>query len=552
MGKRLLTIATWGSVLAAILLIGGPVLAAEAVAEDTKKEAEAKPADQPAETPEQAEAQALLKRLQAEIQVKKDQERFRAQQHVRTGKHHFDMQNWKDALRHFEKAIELDPQNQEAQEYLKKTRGMLSIGRKEFGDLAKHYADHLAIARQVQRTELNNMFAEAKTLYERGKYVQAVEQFTRVAARARYLSPSIDVGKTAEEAEALIQKCMQALEERQAKQEQERLAAAREEAERLREAREKLLDERIAALYKQATTLFEERRYEEAREVCDEILREDPTNGAAESLREAAVEAGRNKLIEQALKKRKVETERHWQQTRAYTVPQTEIVYMPREQFEEVRARTVATAFGGEETEPEAWEARIKEAMGKKVSFDFVETPLQDVIAFISSLTDVTIVLDQEAIRGEEPTVTLRVDDMRLEAALNWVLKLVNLKYTLKNEAIFVSKPESIHDKPVLRMYDVTDLTIDIKNFQGRQQALASDGGYSSTGSSGSGGGGQDELGEDFFGVDDKDDEEDRLTGESLVEFIKRTIAPGTWADDMGGDFDGGGGDDFGGGLDEF
>ncbi len=536
MDRRLRAIVSCGVVLAVMLLAVGPLLAGEAAGE-------AGPAQPVVKTPEQAEADALLRRLQAEIQVQQDQQRFQARQHVITGKRHFDMQNWKDALRHFEKAVDLDPANKDAQEYLKKCRGMLSIGRQEFGDLAKHYADHLAIARQVQRTELANMYAEAKALFDRGKYVQAVEGFTRVAARARYLSPSIDVGRVAEDAEAHIQKAMQGIDERKRREDETRLAAAKTEADRLRDARQRLLDERVQALFAQATTLFDQRRYDECRKVCDEILRDDPTNGAAESTREAAVEAGRNKLIDEAVKKRKVETERHWQETRAYTVPQSDLVYMPREKFEEVRSRTVATAFGGEDTKPQEWEARIREAMGKKISFDFVETPLQDVIAFISSLTDVTIVLDQEAIRDEAPTVTLRVNDMRLEAALNWVLKLVNLKYTLKDEAIFVSKPDRIHDKPVLRMYDVTDLTIDIKNFQGRQQALASDGGYSSTGSSGGGGGGSDSLGEDFFGDEDDTDAEEKLTGESLVEFIKRTIAPGTWADDMG---------EFEGGIDEF
>ena len=524
-----------------------PVFAGEAPAKGAAAGAEGAPPPPPPKTPEELAAEALLQRLQSETQVQADQQRYQAEQHIRTGKQHFDMQNWKDALRHFEKAVELYPGNKEGQSYLKKTRGMLGIGRQEFGLLAGVYADQLAIARQVQRTELDNMAAEANALFAAGKFVQAVEAFTRVSARAKYLAPSIDVGKIAEASEVQIAKAMAGIEEKKRRDEDARLKRAKEEGDNVRDLRRKVLDERVQALYAQATTLFDQRRYEEARKVCDEILRTDPNNGSAESLRETAVEAGKNVLIDAAVKKRKVETDRHWQETRAYTVPQGDLVYMPREKFEEVRARTVATAFGGEEVAPQEWEGRINEAMGKKISFDFVETPLQDVIAFVSSLTDVTIVLDAEAIKDEAPTVTLRVNDMRLEAALNWVLKLVNLKYTLKDEAVFVSKPERIHDKPVLRMYDVTDLTIDIKNFQGRQQALASDGGYSSTGSGGGGGGGSgDSLGEDFFGDEDEDEEEERLTGESLVEFIKRTIAPGTWAD--GDDFGGGGGkkDDFG------
>ena len=532
MVRRLERTLASGLVIGLLTLMAGPLFGAAAPAKPQP----------PKLTPEEQAAQTILNRLQAEIQVQKDQQKFSAQKHVDAGKKHFEMTNWKDALRNFEKAVDLDPGNKEAQTYLKKTRSMLNIGRQQFGDLAKNYAAQIAIARDLQKTELNNMFTEADALLNAGKHIQAIEAFTRVAARARYLAPSIDVGKIAEESEVRIQKAITAIEEKRRKDDATRLSRAKEEADKLRDARKSMLDERTKALYGQATTLFEQRRYEECRKVCDEILRDDPTNGPAETMRETAVEAGRNALINTAIKARRVETERHWQETRAYTVPQSELVYMPRDKFEEVRSRTVASAFGGEEAKPQEWEARIKEAMGTKISFDFVETPLQDVISFISSLTDVTIVLDSEAIKDEPPTVTLRVNDMRLEAALNWVLKLVSLKYTLKDEAIFVSKPERIHDKPILRMYDVTDLTIDIKNFQGRQQALASDGGYSSTGSGGGGGGGGDDLGEDFFGDEDDDEEEETLTGESLVEFIRRTIAPGTWSDDdMGG---GGGGDD--------
>ncbi|NQT87936.1 hypothetical protein HQ560_14305, partial [bacterium] len=73
-------------------------------------------------------------------------------------------------------------------------------------------------------------------------------------------------------------------------------------------------------------------------------------------------------------------------------------------------------------------------------------------------------------------------------------------------------------------------------------QALASDGGYSSTGSGGGGGGGggggSSSLGQDFFGDEDDQDEDETLTGKSLVDFIKKTIAPSSWASDLD---DGGG-----------
>ncbi len=498
----------------------------------------------PALTPEQQAAQTYLSRYKKEMAVDLQMKAHQAAQHLRVGKDQFDMQDFKGALKHFEKAIELDPTNQAVQQLLKKTRSMLNLSDRRFGDWAAEYARHRAIALEVHKTELLNMFASAKELYAKQRYSEAVEAFTRVGARAKYLSAFADTGKIAEESEAVIQKSLAGIEEKRRTKEDLARKEAIRRGEILRDRRKNLFNERTQARLNQARVLFENHRYEDCQKVAEQILRDDPTNGSAETLRQSAVAAARDRDLGRAVKARRVETDRHWQQTRAWSVPQYDLVYMPREKFEEVRSRSVESAIGGKIAEPAEWENRIKDAMGKKISFDFVETPLQDVISFISSLVDVTIILDTEAIRDEAPSVTLKVTDMRLESALNWVLKLVGLKYTLKNEAIFISKPDRIFDKPVLRMYDVTDLTIDIKNFQGRQQALASDGGYSSTGSSGSGGGSGgggssgSSIGEDFFGDEDENEEEDRLTGETLVEFIKRTIAPGTWADDelAGGD----------------
>jgi len=523
------------------LVAAGGLLAPAAgvyAAEAAKQAGKPGDAVQPTLTPEQVEAQKYLDRFKTEMDVQQKMQAHQAEQHVRVGKDHFDMQAFKEALRHFEKAVKLDSTNKDAQTYLKRCRSMLNLSDRRFGDWASEYARHRAIALEVHKTELMNMSAAANELYAKQRYSEAIEAFTRVGARARYLAAFTDTGKIAEEAEVLIQKSLAGIDEKRRKQDTARREAALQRGEELRKRRENLFGERTQARLRQAGVLYESHRYEDCRRVCEQILRDDPTNGAAETLLDAAPTAARDRDVDKAIKARRVETERHWQQTRAWSVPQYELVYMPREKFDEVRSRSSATAIGGELTEPAEWENRIREAMGKKISFDFVETPLQDVISFISSLVEVTIVLDTEAIRDEAPSVTLKVNDMRLEAALNWVLKLVGLKHTLKDEAIFISKPERIFDKPILRMYDVTDLTIDIKNFQGRQQALASDGGYSSTGSSGGGsggggGGGGDSIGEDFFGdEDDNNDEDDRLTGDTLVEFIKRTIAPGTWADD--------------------
>ncbi len=524
--------ARWTTALVWLLSLSVATWAAETDQAKKKKKEDEKAEQTQALTPEQQAARDLIERYRLERKVLEDQRRHLAQQHVQTADNYFNNQAWEDALKHYQKALELDPTNKRAQEGVNKCQRMLGVAKREFGALARDYARQRAIALEVQKTELNNLFAQAKALYDQQRYLDAIEAFTKVSARAKYLSPNIDVGEIATQAELYIQRSMLAMEEKRRKDEERRLALAQQHAEELRKRREALLEERNRALLRQATTLFNEGRYEEARKVCDEILRRDPTNGAAESLRESCIETKRKQEIEQALKDRRLETERHWQETRAQSVPYTRPEpYMPPDRFEEVRSRKAVVSIGGEEIKEEPWEAKIRDAMNKKISFDFVETPLQDVITFISQLANVNIVLDPKAVADEPRNVTLRVNEMTLQSALNWVLQLVNLKYALKDQAIFISKPDLIYGQAVMRMYDVTDLTVDIKDFKGRAASLATDTGYSS-GSSGYGGTGTDEMAEEFFDVDEEEQDEEGFTGQSLVDFIKRTIAPGTWSDD--------------------
>jgi len=259
------------------------------------------------------------------------------------------------------------------------------------------------------------------------------------------------------------------------------------------------------------------------------VLSDDPANGAAQALRDRVVETARRTALDAALRARAAETATHWAALRAGSRPQTDVVDLTPARLAELRTRQPADALGGRPDPPPEWETRLRHTLAKPVSFDFVETPLQDVLAFLSGLADVTIILDPEAVKDGSPSVTLRVSQMPLEKALGWVCKLVGLRYALRDEALYIT--HRVHnDAPVLRIYEVSDLTIPIQNFKGRHQALASDGGFQSTGAQGGTGQGTgNSVGEDFFGKNEEDQEEKPFTGQDLVRFIQRVIAPGTW-----------------------
>jgi len=91
----------------------------------------------------------------------------------------------------------------------------------------------------------------------------------------------------------------------------------------------------------------------------------------------------------------------------------------------------------------DAGDEKIKKALARKVTFEFVDTPLSDALNFIQQLCNVSIVLDPKAVANgkDQGQVNLRVADMEAGVALQWILKLGELEYKIKDQVIFVSAP---------------------------------------------------------------------------------------------------------------
>ena len=104
--------------------------------------------------------------------------------------------------------------------------------------------------------------------------------------------------------------------------------------------------------------------------------------------------------------------------------------------------------MGAEAGQPD-WKREIERKLDERVSFDFIDTPLEDVIHFLRQLTDLTIVLDPKAMEKLEVTeVTLKVTDMPMRDALRWIITLVSLHACLCDNAIFISSPGCVEDMP--------------------------------------------------------------------------------------------------------
>jgi len=81
----------------------------------------------------------------------------------------------------------------------------------------------------------------------------------------------------------------------------------------------------------------------------------------------------------------------------------------------------------------------LAKRMSKPVSFDFVETPLQDALAFLGKQVGVKTEIDAEALKDEAPTLTLRVEDMEAHRALAWMCRLTRMVYVWRDGKVFVT-----------------------------------------------------------------------------------------------------------------
>lgn len=95
-----------------------------------------------------------------------------------------------------------------------------------------------------------------------------------------------------------------------------------------------------------------------------------------------------------------------------------------------------------------SWEDQVEKALDKTVSFDWKGQPLPDVLAWMGKAAGAAVVLDPQALK-EPGKVRITMSaapeaGMTLRSALGNVLKLAGLRYTLKDQAIYVSSPERL------------------------------------------------------------------------------------------------------------
>src|SRR5439155_23068748 len=104
-------------------------------------------------------------------------------------------------------------------------------------------------------------------------------------------------------------------------------------------------------------------------------------------------------------------------------------------------------------------------------TMDFKDTPLRQILDDIVGVTGINIVIDVPAMLEEninlDQQVTMRLDGIALNSALNLVLHQAHLTYVVDNEVLNITTENHSRGKLVVRVHPVMDLIMPIPNSDG-------------------------------------------------------------------------------------
>lgn len=112
-----------------------------------------------------------------------------------------------------------------------------------------------------------------------------------------------------------------------------------------------------------------------------------------------------------------------------------------------------------------------------KISLDFKDTNLSEVIDFLHEVTGINFVLSksvQEKARSGELKVDIKLEDLPLRTALKLLLNLNDLTLVYKKGVLMVETKEERGSELDMKLYDVKDLLMKIRDFPGPSLELAS------------------------------------------------------------------------------
>lgn len=450
--------------------------------------------------------------------LREEKKKFLLGQYLTQGQEAYLAGKLSEAMQAYTSALEVDPENAEAQDGLRKVRASLGKPAEEAGEFVKDTRDRDAVRRAEAQLAAEQSALDGDQAMKNGEYARAVLKYRETLLILRY-HPMVSSGGL--DRNLLEDKLRQAISARETgtiARKAEVDVKVREEQERKEKARKEYVEKKIASLFENANTAFLNERYREAEVYLDQLLTLDPENQDAIQLRDTAV-AQRHATVDRNNRaKYKEEWQKTFERLASSDLPQSQSIEFNLKRWAEVSKRKPIEVAGPEPTQsPEDMEI-VNKLSNAVFPPRFEDASIEEVISFLQNLTGVNFLVSN-AVRDLDPEkkkIRLELPDTSVKKLLDILpdVSSAGLRYRIQHGLVQIITAEELKGGQFLAFYEVQDIVKSVPNFPAPEVNLAPSGGVEAV---------EEELPErDSF----------IINGDTLVTLIKGNVAPESWEAD--------------------
>lgn len=372
-------------------------------------------------------------------------------------------------------ALELDNDNAEAREILRRCNEILGDRDPGVGGRFTNLVLQNRIAAERQRSLVRNELQQGQAHFEQGGFGRAIESFERALTMLRFSEFYQPNDPLVKEAEQLLERASKAKIDAD-KQELDRArAATSSELARMSREQEVAKELKVDRLIEDANRKFMDGEFQGAVESLDKALLVDPTNPAALALRDLADRARHNSTMELNRQRWRQEWNATISELQQSNVPQTETVVFDPVRWADVSQRKPATYTPPSELEsPEnrAIERRLAEAV---LEHNFASATVQDWASYYGTVTGVTFWVSPDVAAMEVETTSLtdfRLSSRSVADALRVIQAQTGVAYRIRDGVVHLVSPANAIGTLYYERYNVSDLVQGIRGKPGPELRL--------------------------------------------------------------------------------
>ncbi|HTF57487.1 MAG TPA: tetratricopeptide repeat protein [Planctomycetota bacterium] len=418
-------------------------------------------------------------------------------------------------------ALKAWPSNVEARKLLASINAILTGA--TAGTEQDRVKDEMIVQIQRAQLEITFLIREGDRYRAVGDYENALRQFEEAEFKIKSIPYNLKAMKDLlPKVEEYIRRTREAsLEAQRVKDENQRRIAVIEAA-AYEQARKREVLEKIAHFLEQAYMSFDQRKFDKCIQLCDGVLDIDPHYTVAMELREDAQKVRHREEYYDFLRAKVENWKRLTDRDDEAVIPYADTVVFPTaEEWAEISQRaskiTLQRGLEGGAEDPEVL-AINRQLDTIKLTLDFQNQKLEDMVAYIREFTGLNIFIEQNLGDKFDPsaTKTFRVRDIVLRTAMRLMLDQFELDYAIdENRIIRITTKDKAGGKPVPELHDIRDILVRIQDFAGPKVELSTPGGAGAA------------LAGASFTLEEP--KESAVSEEQIVDLIKDNVAPGTW-----------------------